>query len=68
VRPFILRRTQGGSGQELPPKTIIVRSVELEGRQRDLYETVRSAMDAKVREAIASKGFARSQIIILDAC
>jgi SNF2 family DNA or RNA helicase len=44
-----------------------VRSVELEGSQRDLYETVRAAMDAKVRDEIASRGFARSQIVILDA-
>ena len=29
---------EGRRRQELPPKTIIVRSVELEGRQRDLYE------------------------------
>jgi SNF2 family DNA or RNA helicase len=67
IRPFILRRKQGRRRQELPPKTIIVRSVELEGSQRDLYETVRAAMDAKVRDEIASKGFARSQIVILDA-
>jgi SNF2 family DNA or RNA helicase len=67
VRPFILRRRKEEVAKELPPKTIIVRSVELEGGQRDLYETVRSAMDAKVREAIADKGFARSQIVILDA-
>jgi hypothetical protein len=48
-------------------KTIIVRSAEIVGGQRDLYATVRSAMDAKVLEAIAQKGFARSQIVILDA-
>jgi SNF2 family DNA or RNA helicase len=53
--------------RELPPKTIIVRKVELVGGQRDLYETVRVAMDEKVREEIASKGFNRSQIVILDA-
>jgi SNF2 family DNA or RNA helicase len=51
----------------LPPKTLIVRTVELEGMQRDLYETVRIAMDQRVREEIAEKGFARSHIIILDA-
>ena len=51
----------------MPPKTIIIRSAELEGSQRDLYETVRAAMDAKVRDEIASRGFARSQIVILDA-
>jgi superfamily II DNA or RNA helicase len=67
VRPFILRRRKEDVAKELPAKTIIVRTVELEGGQRDLYETVRSAMDAKVREAIAEKGFARSHIVILDA-
>ncbi|OYY94601.1 MAG: helicase [Hydrogenophilales bacterium 28-61-23] len=67
VRPFILRRRKEDVAKELPEKTIIVRTVELEGSQRDLYETVRSAMDAKVREAIADKGFARSHIVILDA-
>ncbi len=67
VRPFILRRRKEDVARELPAKTQIVRTVELEGGQRDLYETVRSAMDAKVREAIADKGFARSHIVILDA-
>jgi superfamily II DNA or RNA helicase len=67
VAPFILRRRKEDVAKELPPKTIIVRTVELVGGQRDLYETVRSAMDAKVLEAIAQKGFARSQIVILDA-
>ena len=67
IRPFILRRKKEDVAQELPPKTIIIRSVELEGSQRDLYETVRAAMDAKVRDEIASRGFARSQIVILDA-
>ena len=67
IRPFILRRKKEDVAQELPPKTIIVRSVELEGSQRDLCETVRAAMDAKVRDEIAQRGFARSQIVILDA-
>jgi SNF2 family DNA or RNA helicase len=67
IRPFILRRKKEDVARELPPKTIIIRSVELEGAQRDLYETVRAAMDAKVRDEIASRGFARSQIVILDA-
>jgi len=67
IRPFILRRKKEDVAQELPPKTIIVRNVELEGGQRDLYETVRAAMDVKVRDEIASRGFSRSQIVILDA-
>jgi superfamily II DNA or RNA helicase len=67
LKPFILRRRKEDVVLELPPKTIIVRAVELEGPQRDLYETVRSVMDSKVREEIALKGLQRSQIIILDA-
>ncbi|MDD4929757.1 MAG: DEAD/DEAH box helicase [Gallionella sp.] len=67
VRPFIMRRRKEDVATELPPKTLIVRTVELSGGQRDLYETVRIAMDQRVREEIAEKGFARSHIIILDA-
>ncbi|MDR1709399.1 MAG: DEAD/DEAH box helicase, partial [Candidatus Accumulibacter sp.] len=67
IRPFILRRRKEEVAPELPPKTIIVRRVELFGGQRDLYEAVRASMNAVVREEIASKGFGRSQIVILDA-
>ena len=67
IRPFILRRKKEEVARELPSKTIIVRKVELGGSQRDLYETVRAAMDAMVREEVANKGFGRSQILILDA-
>ncbi|MDR1367366.1 MAG: DEAD/DEAH box helicase, partial [Candidatus Accumulibacter sp.] len=67
IRPFILRRRKEDVARELAPKTIIVRKVELTGAQRDLYEAVRSAMDERVREEIASKGFGGSQIVILDA-
>ena len=67
LKPFILRRKKEEVAKELPPKSIILRTVELDGAQRDLYETVRATMDIKVRQEIASKGFARSQIVILDA-
>lgn len=67
IRPFILRRKKEEVACELPPKTIIIRRIELAGGQRDLYETVRAAMDAMVRAEVASKGFGRSQIVILDA-
>ncbi|MEA5097515.1 MAG: DEAD/DEAH box helicase, partial [Burkholderiaceae bacterium] len=67
IKPFLLRRTKDKVAKELPPKTEMVRLVELFGEQRDLYETVRLAMDAKVRNEIAKKGVARSQIVILEA-
>jgi len=67
IAPFILRRRKDQVAQELPAKTVVLRSVELEGRQRDLYETVRASMDQRVRDEVAARGFARSQIVILDA-
>jgi superfamily II DNA or RNA helicase len=67
LKPFMLRRTKDKVATELPPKTEIVLPVDLGGPQRDLYETVRLAMDRKVRDEIDRKGLARSQIVILDA-
>lgn len=67
VQPFMLRRTKDLVTQDLPEKTEIIRSVTLSGKQRDLYETVRLAMDKKVRDEISKKGLARSHIMILDA-
>lgn len=67
VAPFLLRRTKAEVATELPAKTEILQSVTLEGAQRDLYETVRVAMDQRVRAEVAAKGWARSQIVVLDA-
>jgi superfamily II DNA or RNA helicase len=67
IRPFMLRRRKDEVAKELPQKTTIVRTVDLEGAQRDLYEIVRTAMQAKVRAAVNSQGLARSHIIVLDA-
>jgi SNF2 family DNA or RNA helicase len=41
--------------------------VELEGRQRELYETLRLAMHERVREAVAARGLAQSGIVVIDA-
>lgn len=67
IKPFLLRRTKEQVATELPPKTEIIHWVELNEAQRDVYETVRLAMDKKVRDEITRKGVARSQIIILEA-
>jgi SNF2 family DNA or RNA helicase len=67
LRPFLLRRRKEEVASELPAKTVIVEHVELETAQRDVYETVRAAMDQRVKEALADRGLARSQIIVLDA-
>ena len=67
LKPFMLRRTKEEVATELPAKTEIVEHVRLEGAQRDLYETVRVLMHAKVRDEIARKGLAKSHIVFLDA-
>lgn len=67
LRPFLLRRTKDEVAAELPPKTEILEWVVLPKSQQALYETVRSAMDARVREAIGTRGLAAARITVLDA-
>jgi len=67
VRPFVLRRMKEHVARELPPKTQIVRPVELDGSQRELYESIRVAAHGEVRKMIRKKGVAGSTIQILDA-
>ncbi|MBA3397633.1 MAG: DEAD/DEAH box helicase [Deltaproteobacteria bacterium] len=67
VRPFILRRTKDAVAPELPAKTQLVRAVELSASQRELYESIRVAAHADVRNHIRQRGLAGSTIAILDA-
>ncbi len=67
VAPFILRRVKDDVAKELPPKTELMRPVSLTGRQRELYESIRVAAHAQVRQTIQHKGLAGSTISILDA-
>lgn len=67
LRPFLLRRTKAQVAAELPPKTEILERVELPPAQQTLYESVRSAMDQRVREAIRARGLAAARITVLDA-
>jgi len=67
VSPYMLRRLKESVARELPPKTELNRTVELEGDQRDLYESIRVAAHGQVRNAIRAKGIAGASITILDA-
>ncbi len=67
IKPFMLRRQKKEVLTELPDKTEIIRKFELQGPERDLYESIRLSMEKKVRDAIAQNGLSRSHIIILDA-
>ncbi|MBC7215446.1 MAG: DEAD/DEAH box helicase [Burkholderiaceae bacterium] len=67
ITPFMLRRTKALVAHELPPKVETVLRVQLSGAQANLYETIRLGMEKTVRDALAAKGLAKSQITILDA-
>ncbi len=67
VAPFMLRRTKNEVAKELPNKTTTIQYVELEGKQRQLYETIRLSMQKKVQQLLITKGLAKSRIEFLDA-
>jgi superfamily II DNA or RNA helicase len=67
VAPYILRRNKREVARELPPKTEVMRPVELHGGQRELYESIRVAAHAEVRKIIRKKGLAASVVPVLGA-
>ena len=67
VRPFILRRHKQDVASELPPRTEVIKRVQLQGQQRELYESVRVAADVQVRRVLQRQSFNGAQISILDA-
>lgn len=67
VTPYILRRIKRDVAKELPPKTEVMRPIELHGKQRELYESIRVSAHAEVRRLIRKKGLAASTVPILGA-
>ena len=67
VTPFMLRRAKKDVEIDLPDKQEFVVTVELADQQANLYETIRLATEKSVREALADRGLAKSQIQVLDA-
>ena len=67
IGPLLLRRRKDDVLTDLPAKTEIVRTLELEGDQRALYETLRLAQHERVQQAVRDRGLAQSGIIVLDA-
>ena len=67
IAPFVLRRMKDQVATELPPKTEIVHTIELAGGQRDLYEGIRIAGHATVRQAVRQRGMGGATIDILGA-
>ena len=67
VAPLMLRRTKSLVAKDLPPKTEIVRTIELNRKQIEIYEAVRAAVSTEVREEIERNGEEASRILVLEA-
>ena len=67
VSPHILRRMKDSVAKDLPPKIISLVPVELSGKQRELYESIRAAAHRDVRQAIRHKGVSGATLDVLDA-
>ncbi|MFT3923030.1 MAG: DEAD/DEAH box helicase [Myxococcales bacterium] len=67
VTPYVLRRMKDTVAPDLPPKINSVVPVELTGKQRELYESIRASAHHDVRRAIRVKGIEGSLIQVLDA-
>jgi len=68
VRPFILRRLKQDVAKDLPPMTVLTQRIPLQGRQRQLYESVRIGADHLVRRLLKeSEIFGSGLMSVLDA-
>ncbi len=68
IAPFVLRRRKADVAKELPERTDMLVRVELQGRQRELYEAVRTSCDKEVRRVLKAQDWGNAaQIAILDA-
>ena len=67
ISPFLLRRRKDEVERELPEKTTIIETIELDDDQRDLYESLRVSLDKDIRRALKERGIHGSSMLILDA-
>ncbi|MDF1811003.1 MAG: DEAD/DEAH box helicase, partial [Verrucomicrobiales bacterium] len=67
VAPLMLRRTKTLVATDLPEKTEIIKKVELNDQQIEIYEAVRASLQNEVREEIARHGVEGSQLLVLEA-
>ncbi len=67
VAPLMLRRVKTLVAKDLPPKTEIVKKVELSKRQVEIYEAVRAGASKEVREEIERRGVEATKLVVLEA-
>ncbi|MEM7697562.1 MAG: DEAD/DEAH box helicase [Verrucomicrobiota bacterium] len=67
VAPLMLRRTKHLVATDLPPKTEMVRSIQLYPKQVEIYEAVRAAVSKEIHEEISRLGVEKSRMLVLEA-
>ena len=67
IKPFMIRRTKELVASELPAKSEIIKYTQFDKKQTMLYESIRVAMEEKVKQVVENKGLGSSHITILDA-
>jgi superfamily II DNA or RNA helicase len=56
IRPFVLRRLKKDVAPELPPRTEAVLHVELDDREREIYDAIRAATQREIVAMLAAGG------------
>ncbi len=67
IHPYVLRRRKQEVVKELPSKISMVRNVQLEGAQRELYERVQLTMTKQLRQTVTDNNRGAGRILILNA-
>ena len=67
IGPFVLRRTKAEVATDLPAKTEMTLSVELEGEQRRLYEELRDHYRQSLLGAVKEQGLGKQRMHVLEA-
>ena len=67
LRPFILRRTKKQVATDLPDRTEEIILCEMESKQRELYDELRTHYRASLVGLVEKEGIGRSKIQILEA-
>ena len=67
IGPFVLRRTKAEVATDLPSKSEMTLSVELDGEQRRLYEELRDHYRRSLLGAVKEEGMGKQRMHVLEA-
>lgn len=68
IAPFMLRRTKRQIARDLPPKTVIHQTIDMEEDQREFYQSLKKQSVEEIEQQLAgAQGAGTQQIILLAA-